>query len=85
MLIFLNLFNPELHLKDTIDLLTGLRGFKFVTPLVLEFTKIESDSSTKYSTFYLNSKAETIINESNIDEVFESIHSLIIPNMQKSL
>ena len=84
MLIFLNLFNPELHLKDTIDLLTGLRGFKFVTPLVLEFTKIESDSSTKYSTFYLNSKAETI-NESTIDEVFESIHSLIIPNMQKSL
>ena len=41
----LNSFNPELQLKDTesavrsklIDLLCELRGFKFVTTLVIEF------------------------------------------------
>ena len=41
----LNLFNPELQLKDTdsavkskqIDLLTQLKGFKFMTALVLVF------------------------------------------------
>ena len=40
-------FNPELQIKDTeyanrkklIDLLTELKGFKFVTALVLEFKK----------------------------------------------
>ena len=46
----LNSFNPELQLKDTEsavksklrELLTQLRGFKFVTTLVLVFKKIES-------------------------------------------
>ena len=45
----LNYFNPGLQLKDTepairnklIDLLSELRGFKFVTTLVLEFKKKE--------------------------------------------
>ena len=37
------------------------------------------------STFYSNSKAEIIINESGINDVFESICSTIISNMQKSL
>ena len=71
----LNSFYPELQLKDAefviknklIYLLSGLRGFKFVTILVLEFRKIESDDETKYSTFYWNSKAETIIYESDAD------------------
>ena len=40
---------------------------------------------TLYSTFYLNSKAEKIINESDIDDVFGSTYSTVIPNIQKSL
>ena len=44
-----------------IDLLTELRGFKFVKTLVLEFKKIENDDKTKHSTFYLNSKAEILM------------------------
>ena len=79
-------FNPELQLKNTESaiknklkkLLTKLRGFKFVTTLVLVFKKIESDDKTKYDTFYLHRKAETIINESDIDDVFESIYTTII-------
>ena len=38
----------------------------------LVFKKIESDDKTKYDTFYSNSKAGTSINESNIDNVFQS-------------
>ena len=70
-------FNPELQFKDTesalknklIDLLTQLKGFKFVTTLALVFKKIGEDK-TKYNTFYLNSKTEIIINESDIDVYF---------------
>ena len=60
-----------------------MRGFKFVTTLVLEFKKIENDDETKYTTIYSNSKAETIINKSDIDNIFESISTTIISNMQK--
>ena len=88
----LNYFNPELQLKETksaikykiIDLLSELKGLKFVTTLVLVFKKIQNDDKTLYSTSYLNSKAETIINESDIDDVFELIYSTITPNIQKS-
>ena len=34
---------------------------------------------------YSNSKAETITNESDIDDVFKSIYITIISNTQKSL
>ena len=61
-----------------------LKGFKFMTTLVLVFKKIESEDKTKYYTFYSNSKAEIIINENDID-VFESIYTTIISNIQKSL
>ena len=89
----LNSFNHELQLKDTesaiknilIDSLSELRGFTFVTTLVLEFMKIESDDETTYSTFYSNLKAETFNNESDIDDVFESIYITIISNIQNSL
>ena len=37
------------------------------------------------STFYSNSKAERIINESDIDEVFGPIYITTMPNLQKSL
>ena len=78
----LNSFNPELQLKNTesaikgnlIELLTQLKGFKFVTILVLKKIekKIESKDKTKNDNFCLSSKAEIILNESDIDDVFES-------------
>ena len=65
--------------------MTQLKGFKFVTTLVLAFKKIESKNKTKYDNFYSSSKAEIIINESDIDNVFQSIFTTIIKNIQKSL
>ena len=64
-----------------------MREFTFLKALVLEFKKIKSEDATKFihSNFYLNSKAETIINKSNIDDEFESNHSTIISNKQKYL
>ena len=53
--------------------------------LVLRFKKIQSDDKTPYSTFHSNSKAETIINESDIDDVFEPIYNSIISEIQKIL
>ena len=47
--------------------------------------KIESEGETKYDTFYWNSKAELIINESDIDDIFQSNYTTIIPIIQKSL
>ena len=51
--------------------------------LVLEIKKIESDDEAKYNTFCSNSKAKTVINESDIDDVFESIYGM--SNLKKSL
>ena len=64
--------------------MTELRWFKFVTLLVVELKKMESDGETKYGTFYVSLKAEIIINESDVDTVFELIYSTIISNIQKS-
>ena len=69
------IFFFNLELKDTesaiknklMNLLIWFKSFKFVTTLVLEFKKIESDDETKCDTFYLKSKAEIIINESETD------------------
>ena len=52
--------------------------------LVLVLQKIESKDKTKYDNFYSNSKAEIIINESDIEDVFKSIYTTIISNIQKS-
>ena len=68
--ILCNLWNCKIQLKDAecttkhkpTYLLSESRGFKFVTKLVLQF-KTESDDETKYSIFYLKTKAETIIND----------------------
>ena len=84
-------FNPELHIEyaepgirnKLIHLLTELKGFKFVMTLVIEFKKTESNDATKHTTLYSNSKAETIINNSNIVDAFESICTTIISNIQK--
>ena len=89
----LNSFNPELQLKDTesviksklIELLTQLKGFKFKIRLVLMFEKIESEDKTKYGNFYSGSKAEITIKENNIYDMFQSIYTTIITNIQKYL
>ena len=89
----MNSFNPELQLKDTEsavrnllkDLLTELRDFNLVVILVLQFKKIERDEETKYSTFYSSSKVETVINESDIDDAFESIYNTIASNILNPL
>ena len=47
--------------------------------------KIESENKTKHDIFYSHSKAETIIHKSDIDDVFKSIYTTIISNIQKSL
>ena len=62
--------------------MTELREFKFVTK---RFKKIESDDKIKHDTFYSNSKAEIIINESDIDDLFESIYTTTISNIQNVL
>ena len=56
-----------------------------MTTLVLVFKKIESEDKTKYDNFYSRSKAEIIINESDTVDVFKSIYTMIVTNMQKSL
>ena len=50
--------------------MTQLKGFKFVTTLILVFKKIESEDNTKYGNFCSSSKAEIIINECDTDDVF---------------
>ena len=42
-------------------------------------------NKTKFHNYYSSSKAEIIINERDINNVFELIYSTIISNMQKSL
>ena len=53
-------FNPEPELKDNesalkskqIELLTQLKGFRFVIKLVLVFKKIERENKIKYDNFH---------------------------------
>ena len=68
-----------------VELLTQLKGFKFVITLVLLFKKIENKDKAKYDIFYSSSKADTIINECDINNVFKLIYTTIITNIQKSL
>ena len=46
------------------------------------FKKTENGDKTKYDTFYSNPNAEIIIKEIDIDDVFKSIYTKIISNMQ---
>ena len=48
-----------------------MKGLKFIATLVLEFEKIGKDDETKYSTFYLIWKTETIILENETDDLFD--------------
>ena len=65
--------------------MTQLKGFKFVTTLVLVFKKIESIDKTKYDNFYSSSKAQIVINESEIADGFQSIFTTVIKNIHRSL
>ena len=56
-----------------------------MTTLVLVFKKIEKEGKIKFNSFYSSSKAEIIINESDIENVFKSVYTTIIANIQKSL
>ena len=65
--------------------MTQLKPFKFLTTLVLVFKKIEREDKTLYNdTFYSNSKAEKIINDSDIESIFESIYTTLMSNIWKS-
>ena len=88
----LNSFNPVLQRKDTesaikkklIVLLTELKRFQFRENTSFSILKkIERGDKTKYDTFYSHSKAEAIIKENDIDEVFESIHAICRSNYLK--
>ena len=74
-----------LTLKSKLIELLALKGFKFVITLVLVFQKIENQDKTNYDNFYSSSKAEIVINESDIDDMFKSIYTTIITSIQKSL
>ena len=56
-----------------------------MTTVFLAVKKIESKTKTKYGNFYSSSKAEIIINESGINDVFKSIYTTIITNIHKFL
>ena len=62
-------------------MLAQLKGFRFMKTLFLMLKRVDSQDKTKYDNFYLNSKAETIFNDSDINEVFESIYTTIISNI----
>ena len=47
------------------------------------FKNIESKDETKFDNFCSSSKAEIIINESDTDDMFESIYSAIISSIRK--
>ena len=67
-----------------IELSTQLKGFKFVTTLVLVIKEIESEDKTRYDNSIQAQNPEITINESDIDDVFQSTYTIITKNMQKS-
>ena len=56
-----------------------------MTTLVSVFKEIKSEDKTKYDNFYSSSKAEIIISESDNDDVFQSIYTTIITNIESYL
>ena len=49
------------------------------------FKKVESEDKTKLDNFYSTSNAEAIVNESDIDDVFQLIYTTIITNIHNFL
>ena len=70
----------ENRLKNSLN---KLSAFKFVIDFVLKLKKALNEDETKYSTFYLNPKAEIIIHGSDIDNVFESIYNTVVTKIQQ--
>ena len=76
----LNSFNLELQLRYTTsaiksklkELLKQLKGFEFVTTLVLVFKKIESVDKTKYDNFFF----KLIISENDAYGMYQSMLQL---------
>ena len=56
-----------------------------MTTSALVFKNKESEDKKKYDNFHSISKAEIIINASDIDDVFQSIYTTIIENIRISL
>ena len=54
-----------------------------MTTLVLVLKK--SNDKTKYDTFYSQSTAETIVNEHEFGDIFQSIYTKIVSNIRKFL
>ena len=46
---------------------------------------LENEDKTKFGNLYWSSKVEIVINESNIDDVFQSIYTTVIKNRQNYL
>ena len=67
-----------------INLFSELKGFKFVATLVSEYKRQKVMIKQNMIPF-IQTQAETVINKSDIDDVFESIYSTIKSNIQISL
>ena len=79
-----NVAHLNILAHDMINLLY-YEMIKFGTVWVLELKEIESNDEAKYRKFYFYSKAEKIINESIVDDIFEYIYSTIKSDIQKYL
>ena len=55
-----------------------------MTTLVLVIKEIESEDKTRYDNSIQAQNPEITINESDIDDVFQSTYTIITKNMQKS-
>ena len=53
-----------------------------MTTLVSVLKEIKSEDKTKYDNFYSSSKAGIIISESDNDDVFQSVYTTIITNIE---
>ena len=61
-----------------------LRGFKAVITLVLKLKKQnKNEDEPKYSSFYSNTKVETIFHNRDIHSILESIYDTIMTKVQK--
>ena len=49
-----------------------------MTTIVSVFKKIENEDKTKFDSFYVSSKAEIIISESDIYGVVQSVYTTVI-------
>ena len=64
--------------------MTELKGFKIAATWVLVLMQIESDIKQNMS-LLIHTQSSKIVNQSDIDNAFESVYTKIISNMQKSL